>query len=86
MGAFVFWEAAFVFLFLFALLTGECFYIWLGGDVRHKTNLAFCAAFFVVLFVVLLIVTEGDAADGIGDVFVGGVGDGSKTRKRRKKP
>lgn len=47
---------------------------------------AFCAAFFVVLFVVLLIVTEGDAADGIGDVFVGGVGDGSKTRKRRKKP
>lgn len=47
---------------------------------------AFYAAFFVVLFVVLLIVTEGDAADGIGDVFVGGVGDGSKTRKRRKKP
>ena len=50
-GAFVFREAAFVFLFLFALLTGECFYIWLGGDVRHKTNLAFCAAFFIVLFV-----------------------------------
>ena len=46
----------------------------------------FYAAFFVVLFVVLRIVTEGDAADGIGDVFVGGVGDGSKTRKRRKKP
>ena len=74
--------AFFLIYLLFILLFGEFFYVWLGGDVRHKMNLAFCAAFFVVLFVVLLVVTEGDIADGIGDAFVGGSA-GEKKRKRR---
>ena len=84
-------EAAFVFLFLTFLLLGECAYLCLGGDMRHKTNLAFCAAFFIILFIVLLIVTEGDAADGIGDVFVDGgsggttPGKGKRERVLRKK-
>ena len=82
-------EAAFVFLFLAFLLAGECAYLCLGGDMRHKTNLAFCAAFFVVLFVVLLIVTEGDAADGVGDVFADGIAgtdvSAGKSKKRRRK-
>ena len=82
----VFWrEGAFLFLFLFALLLGQVAYLWLGGDVRHKMNLAFCAAFFVVLFVVLLVLTEGDAGDAAGDLIGGAVGDtdGSPRRKRR---
>ena len=82
-------EAAFVFLFLTFLLLGECAYLCLGGDMRHKTNLAFCAAFFIVFFVVLLVVTEGDAADGIGDVFVDGIGgtdeSAGKSKKRRRR-
>lgn len=78
-------EAAFVFVFLFMLLLGEFFYIWLGGDVRRKTNLAFCAAFFAVLFAVLLIVTEGDAADGIGDALTGGTGEGGEKRRGRRR-
>lgn len=78
-------EAAFVFLFLTFLLLGECAYLCFGGDMRHKSNLAFCAAFFVVLFIVLLIVTEGDAADGIGDVFIGGVEDIDTSTGKSKK-
>ncbi len=82
-NAFFFREAAFVFLFLFFLLTGVCLYLWQGGDIRHKMNLAFCAAFFIILFIVLLIVSEGDAADGIGGSIDFG-GGGGKVRKKRK--
>lgn len=78
-------EAAFVFLFLTFMLSGECAYLCLGGDMRHKTNLAFCAAFFVVLFVVLLVVTEGDAAEGIGDAVIGGIGDTDASAGKSKK-
>lgn len=81
----VFWrQGAILFLFMFVFLLGQVAYIWQGGDVRHKMNLSFCAAFFVVLFVVLLIVTEGDAADSVGDLFAG-AGDGASGGKRRKK-
>lgn len=87
-GGLAYREAAIVLLFLFMLLLGECAYLWRGGDLRHKSNLAFCAAFFVVLFVVLLIVTEGDAAEGIGDVFVGGAGSekGAKGKRKGRRP
>ena len=83
-GGLVWREAAFVFLFLSFLLLGECAYLCLGGDMRHKSNLAFCAAFFVILFIVLLVVTEGDAADGLGDAVIGGV-DVSPSGRRSKR-
>lgn len=53
-----------------------------GGNFRHKMNLSFCAAFFVVLFVVLLIITEGDAADALDGFVPEGVGKNKLNKYR----
>ncbi len=78
----MFREGAFAMLFLFIVMAGEGLYLWTGGDFRHKMNLSFCAAFFVVLFVVLLIITEGDAADALDGFVPEGVGKNKLNKYR----
>ncbi|RXZ61298.1 hypothetical protein ESZ91_02620 [Candidatus Borkfalkia ceftriaxoniphila] len=80
--ALMFREGAFAMLFLFIVMAGEGLYLWTGGDFRHKMNLSFCAAFFVVLFVVLLIITEGDAADALDGFVPEGVGKNKLNKYR----
>lgn len=83
-GALLYREAALVGLYLFFVLAGEVLYIWFGGDYRHAMNLSYCAAFFIVFFVILLIVTEGDAGDAVADAIVPSSADTSSQKRIKK--
>ena len=83
-GALLYREAALVGLYLFFVLAGEVLYIWFGGDYRHAMNLSYCAAFFIVFFVILLIVTEGDAGDAVADAIVPSSADASSQKRIKK--
>ena len=82
-GALLYREGGFVFLFLFISMLGELFYIWAGGDFRHAMNLSYCAAFFLVFVIVLIVLTDGDAGDAFVDIVPTGETSGKKVKKHR---